>query len=51
MWRALLPMAVAALLLIVGIVANPLPAWPWAVFVLAYLPVGLPILKIGRAHV
>lgn len=45
MWRALLPMAVAALLLIVGIVANPLPAWPWAVFVLAYLPVGLPILK------
>lgn len=45
MWRALLPMAVAALLLIAGIVANPLPAWPWAVFVLAYLPVGLPILK------
>lgn len=45
MWRALLPMAVAALLLIVGIVANPLPAWPWVVFVLAYLPVGLPILK------
>ena len=45
MWRALLPMAVAALLLIVGIVANPLPAWPLAVFVLAYLPVGLPILK------
>ena len=45
MWRALLPMAVAAVLLIVGIVVNPLPAWPWAVFVLAYLPVGLPILK------
>ena len=45
MWRALLPMTVAALLLIAGIVANPLPEWPWAVFVLAYLPVGLPILK------
>lgn len=44
-WREVLPMAVSALLLGLGLLANPFPGAEWAVFVLAYLPVGLPVLK------
>ncbi len=38
-------MALSALLLVWGIVANPFPGAEWAIFALAYLPVGLPVLK------
>ncbi len=38
-------MALSALLLVWGIVANPFPGAEWAIFALAYLLVGLPVLK------
>ena len=44
-WRTLLLMFISAALLVWGIVANPIGQYPWAVFVLAYLPIGLPIIK------
>lgn len=44
-WRKWLPMAVSIALLLWGIVANPFPAIPWLIFVAAYLPVGLPIVR------
>lgn len=46
LWRALLPMMVSALLLLVGIFANPFAAnLRWIVYVVAYLPIALPIFK------
>lgn len=44
-WRHLLPMAVSAFLLAWGMLANPLPRAEWAIFVTAYLLVGLPIMR------
>lgn len=46
LWLALLPMMVSALLLLVGIFANPFAAnLRWIVYVVAYLPIALPIFK------
>lgn len=46
LWRSLLPIIVSALLLVCGLVANPFSAHlTWIVFLLAYLPIGLPIIK------
>ncbi len=44
-WRTVLLMGLSALLLVWGILANPFPGAEWAIFVLAYLPVGLPVIK------
>ena len=44
-WRTLLPMIISALLLAWGCISNPFDGYPWAIFVLAYLPIGLPIIK------
>lgn len=46
LWRSLLPIIVSALLLVFGIVANPFSAHlTWIVFLVAYLPIGVPIIK------
>lgn len=46
LWRVVLPIITSALLLLWGTVANPLSGgWQWVVFLLAYLPIGLPIIK------
>lgn len=46
LWRVVLPIITSALLLLWGIVANPLSGgWQWVIFLLAYLPIGLPIIK------
>ncbi len=45
-WREVWPMIASAVLLVWGIVANPLPSsYEWLLFVVAYLPLGLPIMK------
>lgn len=44
-WRGWWPMAVSALLLLWGWAANPLPGVAWLIFVVAYLPVGVPVIR------
>lgn len=50
-WRRWVPMVVSAVLLAWGWAANPLPQWPWLIFVLAYLPVGWPIICEGAGEI
>lgn len=51
LWKLLFPIITSTLLLIWGIVAPAFSDdWQWVVFFLAYLPVGLPIIKeAGKA--
>ncbi len=44
-WREWLPMLISALLLAAGIVLPQWEACPWLLFLVAYLPVGLPVIK------
>ncbi len=44
-WRTLWPMIASSALLLWGILANPFPAYEWLLFIIAYLPLGCPILK------
>lgn len=44
-WREVAPMAFSLVLLLWGVAANPLPSMPWLVFVAAYLPIGVPVIK------
>lgn len=44
-WRTWLPIMVSALLLAWGCLGNPFSQYSWAIFVLAYLPIGIPIIK------
>lgn len=44
-YRQWIAIALSSIGLILGIFANPLPAYPWLVFVLAYIPVGIPIFR------
>lgn len=44
-YRQWVTIALSSIGLIWGIFTNPLPAYPWLIFVLAYIPVGIPIFK------
>lgn len=45
LWRDWMPLLLSSLLLLWGVTANPSGQWEWLIFVVAYLPVGLPIIK------
>lgn len=44
-WHTGLRVGQSVVLLVWGMLANPLPAFPWAIYVCAYLPVGLPVVR------
>lgn len=44
-------MGISIILLVWGLIANPLPEYEWAIFVCAYFPIGLPILKAAYGEI
>lgn len=50
-WRQWIQMTLSALLLVWGVAANPLPDLNWLIFLAAYLPVGVPIIREAAGEI